>query len=99
MILGTVMLAAMVRRNYKHPTLTGLPPKAGGPPAASFVGSINSDIENRKIKKNTPGAQLYDLECDPLQTKNVYHDHPEVVEELAALLNSYRPAKPSRPKK
>ncbi|MDA1232697.1 MAG: arylsulfatase, partial [Planctomycetota bacterium] len=32
-----------------------------GPPAASFVGSVNSDIEDGKIKSDAPPAQLYDL--------------------------------------
>lgn len=68
-----------------------------GPAAASFVGSINSDIEDGKIRKDAPPAQLYDLEADVNQTKNVINDHPNVVKELTELLASYRP-KPS-PKK
>ena len=31
-------------------------------------------------------AQLYDLEADPGETKNLYFDHPEIVEELKSLL-------------
>jgi hypothetical protein len=68
-----------------------------GPAAASFVGSINSDIEDGKIRKDAPPAQLYDLEADVNQTKNVINDHPDVVKELTDLLAGYRP-KPS-PKK
>ena len=62
-----------------------------GPPAVSFVGSVNSDIEDGKIKKDAPPAQLYDLEADVNQTQNVYNEHPEVVKELSALLASYAP--------
>jgi len=68
----------------------------GGPAAAGLVGSVNSDIEKGRIRKKAPPAQLYDLENDPLQTRNVYREHPEIVKELTALLNSYRPSKPSR---
>ena len=68
----------------------------GGPAAASLVGSVNSDMENGRIKKSAPRAQLYDLDNDPLQTKNVYLDHPKIARELAALLNSYRPQNPTR---
>jgi len=63
----------------------------GGPAAAAFAGSVNSDIENGRIKKNAPPAQLYDLECDLAQMKNVYRENPEVVKQMEALLNSYRP--------
>ncbi len=62
----------------------------GGPPAAAFAGNVNSDIKNGKIKPGSPPAQLYDLENDLLQTENVYRQHPEVVEEMDALLQSYR---------
>ena len=34
----------------------------GGPAAAEFAGSVNSDIENGRFKKDAPPAQLYDLE-------------------------------------
>ncbi|WP_372895048.1 arylsulfatase [Stieleria sp.] len=64
-----------------------------GPPAVSFVGSVNSDIEDGKIKKDAPPAQLYDLEADVNQTRNVYKERPEVVKELDALLSSYAPPK------
>jgi len=63
----------------------------GGPAAARFAGSTNSDIENGKIKKDTPPAQLYDLESDLAQTRNVYRQNPEVVKQMEELLNFYRP--------
>ena len=34
--------------------------------------------------------QLYDLESDPGEKKNVASQHPEIVKELQALLDSYR---------
>ena len=69
-----------------------------GPPAASFVGSVNSDIEDGKIKQDAPLAQLYDLEADVNQTKNIHNEHPEVVKELSSLLAGYKP-KPGPPRK
>lgn len=68
-----------------------------GPAAASFVGSMNSDIEDGRIKKDAPPAQLYDLEADVNETQNVYLEHPEVVKELRALLTEYKPVAPKRP--
>jgi hypothetical protein len=68
-----------------------------GPAAATFVGSVNSDIEDGKIRQDAPPAQLYDLAADVNQTQNVYKDHPDVVEGLKSLLKGYQP-KPSREK-
>ncbi len=62
---------------------------AGGPACISAVGSVNSDIENGKIKKGSPPTQLYNLEEDVNQTKNLYSEHPEVVKEMATLLKPY----------
>ena len=62
-----------------------------GPPAATFVGSVNSDIEDGRIKRDAPLAQFYDLESDVNETKNVIREHPEVVKELRSLLASYKP--------
>lgn len=61
---------------------------AGGPASVSAVGSVNSDIENGKIKDDAPPAQLYDVENDRQQTTNLYREHPEVVKELSALLRT-----------
>ena len=69
-----------------------------GPPAASFVGSVNSDIEDGRIRKDAPPAQLYDLNVDPSQTRNVHDEFPEVVKELSELLASYAPEARSEPK-
>lgn len=67
----------------------------GGPAAVTYAGRENSDIENGKIKKNAPPAQLYDLSNDVQQTTNLYRKHPRIVKELKALLATY-PA-PKRP--
>ena len=68
-----------------------------GPPAASFVGSVNSDIKDGRIKPDAPQAQLYDLEADVNETKNVIREHPDVVKDLSLLLASYY--KPPAPKR
>jgi hypothetical protein len=65
-----------------------------GPPAVSFVGSVNSDIVDGKIKMDAPPAQLYDLEADVNQTHNLHNEYPEVVKELSSLLTSYAPSGP-----
>ena len=38
-------------------------------PRLAFAGSVNSDIENGRIKKNVPPAQLYDLGSDLAQDR------------------------------
>ncbi|MCG6158010.1 sulfatase family protein [Rubinisphaera margarita] len=62
-----------------------------GPPAVSFVGSVNSDIEDGRIKTDAPPAQLYDLAADPGQSENLFNAYPEVVKELSSLLERYKP--------
>lgn len=62
----------------------------GGPAACLFTGRENSDIENGRIKEDAPPAQLYDLENDLSQTKNLYREYPEVVKEMKALLEASR---------
>ncbi|TWT58614.1 Arylsulfatase [Thalassoglobus neptunius] len=71
----------------------------GGPPAVHFVGSVNSDIEDGKIRKDAPPAQLYNLEDDRSQTQNVINEHPELVEELRVLLSRYAPAQDEKASK
>jgi len=67
----------------------------GGPAAFLFTKGKNSDIENGKIKSDAPPAQLYDLEADLFQATNLYRQHPEVVEELKALLETYASPRPA----
>lgn len=61
----------------------------GGPPAVAFVNGVNSDIENGKMKKDAPPAQLYNLEEDVNQTKNVYNQYPEIAKQMEAILETY----------
>jgi len=42
--------------------------------------------------KGLPPVQLYDLENDIAETKNVQEKHPEIVKELTALLETYKSA-------
>ncbi|MDA7916857.1 arylsulfatase [Opitutaceae bacterium] len=61
----------------------------GGPAALAYSGRENSNFAEGEIRPEAPPAQLYDLDADPGQTKNVYSDHPEIVAELSALIRSY----------
>ncbi|CAA6692125.1 MULTISPECIES: arylsulfatase [unclassified Lentimonas] len=63
---------------------------AGNVAATKLVNTPNSDIENGKIKKDAPRAQLYDLEADVNQTQNVFNQNPEVAQQMAADLKGYR---------
>jgi arylsulfatase A-like enzyme len=58
----------------------------GGPAAIEWAGQENSDIVDGKIREDAPPAQLYNLEKDPTQNRNVYREHPEIVQELHQLL-------------
>jgi arylsulfatase A len=81
----------------------------GGPAIMPFTKQHTSDVVNGKIRKDAPPAQLYNLKTDLAQSTNRYHDHPEIVEEMRALLKQFgvkapapKPAKPAkrpRPKK
>jgi arylsulfatase A-like enzyme len=43
-----------------------------------------------------PG-QLYNLEKDPGETKNIYYEHPEIVKELKSLLETSKQSGRSAP--
>lgn len=60
----------------------------GGAAAMPFTKQENSDVENGKIKEGAAPAQLYDLEADPYEKKNVYYDHPEIAAEMKSTLDS-----------
>jgi arylsulfatase A len=66
-----------------------------GAAALPFSEKSNSDVVNGKIRSDAPPAQLYNLETDPYQTKNLYSQHPEIVSVLKAILKSYRTKIPS----
>ncbi|MDB2673510.1 arylsulfatase [Akkermansiaceae bacterium] len=63
----------------------------GGAAVTKLVGTPNSDISDGKLKKNTPPAQLYNLEADVNQTENLFHKHPDVVAQMEATLRKVRP--------
>jgi len=65
----------------------------GGPPAVALVGGVNSDLENGQIKKDAAPAQLYDLEADRNQTKNLYNEYPDVVKRMHERLSEFAPKK------
>jgi arylsulfatase A-like enzyme len=62
-----------------------------GPAAATFTGRENNDISRGRIKKMAAPAQLYDLEADLKQTRNLYYEYPQVVEQMAASLEQCLP--------
>lgn len=62
----------------------------GGAPGVAFVGGVNSDIENGKIKEDAPIGQLYNLEEDKYQTTNLYNQYPNIVKEMEIALNRYK---------
>lgn len=61
-----------------------------GPAAAAYTGKRNSDVVDGKIREDAPPAQLYDLETDVNQTRNLYHAYPEVVREMSERLQELR---------
>ncbi|TWT87079.1 sulfatase-like hydrolase/transferase [Neorhodopirellula pilleata] len=61
-----------------------------GPAAASYIGRRNSDIVNGNIRPGAPPAQLYDLQADVNETKNLYDEYPDVVKELRTILQDAR---------
>ncbi len=71
----------------------------GGPGALLLTQHVNSDIENGKLKPNAPPAQLYDLEADLTQTKNLYREHPEIAREMKTLLDQYTQATRTAPER
>ncbi len=70
----------------------------GGAATQPLTKMINSDVENGKIQADAPPAQLYNLETDPHQRVNVYNQHPEVVQEMAAILAMWQSKIPAGPR-
>ncbi|APY09710.1 arylsulfatase [Winogradskyella sp. J14-2] len=62
----------------------------GGPAAFSFTKQKNSDVQDGKIKDNAPLAQLYNLEVDPYQNKNVYDNYPNIVDNLKNMIEELK---------
>ena len=69
-----------------------------GAAAQLLTNLVNSDVVAGKIRNDAPSAQLYDLQADPYQARNVHDEHPEVVSELARHLKMWRTEIPSTPR-
>jgi len=56
---------------------------SGGPGAVAWTKQTNSDITtDGKIREDAPGQQLYDLDADLSQAKNVIREYPKIAKEL-----------------
>jgi arylsulfatase A-like enzyme len=66
-----------------------------GAASMKFTGHLNSDVVGGRLRTSAPLAQLYDLENDPFQARNVYSKYPEVVSELESILQTYKSKIPS----
>ena len=62
----------------------------GGAAAQPFTGLVNSDVVDGMIRDHAPPAQLYNLQTDPCQTTNLFNEHPEVVDQLEAILHKWQ---------
>jgi len=63
----------------------------GGPGAIAWTKQTNSDITtNGKIREDAPDQQLYDLEADLSQTKNVIREYPKIAKKLKEMLNKIK---------
>jgi len=69
----------------------------GGPAAHLLTQQVNSDIENGKLRDDAPPAQLYDLEADPTQKRNLYSEFPEVAEQMKTKLEEFIQAERTAP--
>ena len=61
----------------------------------------NPELKPFILPDTAPGApgQLYDLEADPGETRNLYFERPEIVKELKALLDQSKTSGRSRPER
>ncbi|RMD76474.1 MAG: hypothetical protein D6820_12670 [Lentisphaerae bacterium] len=53
-------------------------------------GSGGWSLPEDQVPEDAPPMQLYNMEEDPREQHNLYHEHPEIVERLLNLLNRYR---------
>jgi arylsulfatase A-like enzyme len=53
--------------------------------------------QRRDVEAGAPPGQLYHLDRDPKETNNLYSEHPDVVDRLSGLLDTYREQGHSRP--
>lgn len=52
-------------------------------------GGWSAPRDAQAVKQGLPAVQLYDMEADPVEEKNVEDEHPEVVKRLTALLQRH----------
>ena len=56
-----------------------------------------SDPKQLDPEPGGPEGQLYDMESDPQEQKNLWSEQPDVVESLTAILTRYQESGRSRP--
>ena len=60
-------------------------------------GSGGWSLPEDKVAADAPPGQLYNMDKDPSEKTNLYTQHPEIVNELKALLEKYKEQGHSRP--
>jgi arylsulfatase A len=68
----------------------------GGPAALKFTNEKNSDVEDGKIKPDAPEVQLYDLDADVSESRNVAREYPLIVKNMQKMLKEIREKQQTR---
>lgn len=64
----------------------------------AFTGQVTSDVDRQgNVRPEALKEQLFHLESDPQQQRNVIREHPEVAAQLKARLDAFRAAAPASP--
>lgn len=79
---------APTREATVHHSINGMFAIRQGP--WKFIDGQGSGGWTKGIEENAPPGQLYNLASDPGETKNLFAEHPEIVERLAVLLERYK---------
>jgi arylsulfatase A len=59
-------------------------------------GGLSAPVPGSPDEQRLPPVQLFDLETDPAEKTNLQDKHPDIVQRLAALVDSYRKTGRSR---
>ena len=59
-------------------------------------GGLSAPVPGSPEEQGLPPVQLFDLEADPAEKTNLQDKHPDIVQRLTALLESYRKTGRSR---
>ncbi len=88
-----------VRDSVVHHSLEGMFAIRQGPWKLILGRGSGGFTEPKKLEPSSgePVGQLYNLDDDPAETRNLYLKKPKLVEELTALLDQYREQGHSRP--